>query len=92
MREMTYSKSNKRERGLTQNPAREREEFLKIQQEREMTYSKSSKRESDGVELREREREREREGEREREEEYIRYSIIEETYSESIHNIQKSNN
>ena len=32
---MTYSKSSKRERGLAQNPARQREDVLKIQQERE---------------------------------------------------------
>ena len=32
---MFYSKSSKRERGVTQNPARERDELLKIQQERE---------------------------------------------------------
>ena len=44
---MTYSKSSKRERGLIQNPAREREDLFKIQQERERerTCSKSSKRE-----------------------------------------------
>ena len=34
-REMTYSKSSNRERGVTQNPARERDELLKIQQQRE---------------------------------------------------------
>ena len=34
-----------RARGLTQNPARQRNELLKSQQEREMTYSKASKRE-----------------------------------------------
>ena len=46
-RERRYSKSSKRERGGTQNPAREREkDLLKIQQEKEMNYSKSSKRES----------------------------------------------
>ena len=33
--ERTYSKSSKRERGLIQNPAREREDLFKIQQERE---------------------------------------------------------
>ena len=42
---MTYSKSSKRERGLTQNPARESDDLFKNQQETEMTYSKSSKRE-----------------------------------------------
>ena len=42
---LTLSKSSKREKGLTQNPARERKDVLKIQQERERTYSKTSKRE-----------------------------------------------
>ena len=41
---MPSSKSSKRERCLLQNPAREREDLLKIQQERERTSSKSSKR------------------------------------------------
>ena len=55
---MTYSKSSNTERCLTQNPATQREELLKIQQHREKSYSKSSKR--DGV-VRERgEKERER--------------------------------
>ena len=40
---VTYSKSSNRERRLIQNPAREREDLFKIQQEREKTYSKSSK-------------------------------------------------
>ena len=44
-RETTYSKSSKRERRRIQNPARERDDVFKIQQERETTYSKSSKRE-----------------------------------------------
>ena len=42
---MTDSKSSKRERGLIQNPARERDEVFKIHQERETRYSKASKRE-----------------------------------------------
>ena len=42
---MISSKSGKRERGLIQNPARERKDLLKIQQERERRYSKSGKRE-----------------------------------------------
>ena len=43
---------------VTQNPARERTELLKIQQERERSYSKSSKREK---ELRKNKQEREKE-------------------------------
>ena len=42
---MTYSKSSNRESGITQNPATEKDDLLKIQQQRKMTYSKSSKRE-----------------------------------------------
>ena len=41
---ISASKSSNRERGLPQNPAREREELFKIQQEKERSYSKSSKR------------------------------------------------
>ena len=54
---MTYSKSSKRERGRTQNPARERDDLFKIQQERERTYSKSSKRERGRIQNPARERE-----------------------------------
>ena len=48
---MTYSKSSNRERGLIQNPAREREDLLKIQQQREKEFFKNQQ---------QRERERER--------------------------------
>ena len=50
-RETSYSKSSKRERGVIQNPAREREELLKIQQEREREelLKIQQERESDGV-------------------------------------------
>ena len=41
---LSYSKSDKRERGLTQKPARDRDELFKIRQETEMSYSKSGKR------------------------------------------------
>ena len=54
---MTYSKSSKRKRELTQNPARESDELLKIKQEKAMTYSKSSKRERGVIQNPARERE-----------------------------------
>ena len=62
---MTYSKSSKRERGLAQNPARQREDVLKIQQERENDLLKIQQdRENDLLKIQqERERARERESE-----------------------------
>ena len=41
---MSYSKSSTRERGVTQNPAPEREELLKIQHQRERDKEREQER------------------------------------------------
>ena len=63
-RERSYSKSIKRENEFLQNPSREREELLKIQQQRACVIQKPSR--SERVAEREREKE-----EKKKKEDYI---------------------